>query len=259
MQFDSWTNRSADTERRKRLTLGYALGFVIVGTSLTALALAKPAEVLQEQEEDILDVALAEEPEPEPEPEVEPEPEPEPIEPEPVQPQPQVQPQGPVLPEITAPEEIPDDAPQEKEAIDNPYAAADPYAYGAGQRGTAPRNARKVVKAAPPPPKPQPVAAPQGPVRVTADTIPPQRVAGVGAVYPEAAKAAGIEGSVIVKFVVDTSGNVTNVQAVRGPEALRPACEASVKSQKFTPAKSKSTGQVLSVTKMKRCTFRLKT
>jgi protein TonB len=256
MQFDSWTNRTADTERRRRLFLGYAIGLVVVGTMLTALAIAKPAELPQEAEENVLEVALAEEPESEPEEEIEPEPEPEPIEPDPTPSQPQ--PAGPILPDLVAPDEIPDDAPEEKEAVDNPYAAADPYAYGAGQRGTAPRNTKKVVKAAPPPPAPV-APSPSGPVRVTADTVPPQKIAGVGAVYPESAKAAGIEGAVIVKFVVDIAGNVTNVQAVRGPEALRPACEASVKSQKFTPARSKATGEAISVTKLKKCTFKLTT
>ena len=173
---------------------------------------------------------------------------------------PQPQPQGPVLPEISTPVEIPDDAPAEEAPSDNPYAAADPYAFGAGQRGGTARGTTKVVKVAPERAEaPKKAKAPSGPVRVTADTIPPQQISGAGASYPAAAKAAGIEGTVIVKYVVDTSGNPTNVQSVRGPEALRPACEASVKSLKFTPAQLKSTGQVVSVHKIKKCTFRLKT
>ncbi len=257
MDLQTWSTRTVDRQRQKRMAIGYFVGTCVVASLFTALALAKKPPVLEEPEEDILDVALAEEPEPEPEPEPEIEPEPEP-EPEPNTPPPPQQ-QGPVLPEINTPVDIPDDAPAEEAPDTNPYASADPYAFGAGQRGGSVRSAKKVVVAAPEAPAPAPKAKPSGPVRVTADTIPPQQISGSGASYPASAKAAGIEGTVIVKYVVDTSGNPTNVQSVRGPEALRPACEASVKSLKFTPAKSKSSGQVVSVHKIKKCTFRLKT
>ncbi len=257
MDLQTWTSRSVDRQRQKRMLIGYVVGTCVVGSLFTALALAKKPPPVEEPEEDILDVALVDEPEPEPEVELEPEPEPEP---EPQDTPPVPQPRGPILPEITTPVEIPDEAPTEETPPDNPYASADPYAYGAGQRGgTAPR-AKKVIVAAPvEKPAPAPVKKPRGPVRVTADTVPPKQIGGSGASYPASAKAAGIQGTVIVKYVVDTAGNTTNIRSVRGPEALRPACEASVRSLKFTPAKSKSSGQVVSVHKIKKCTFRLKT
>jgi periplasmic protein TonB len=251
MDFDNWTNRTADKERQKRLMVGYSFGILAVGGFLTALSMTSQAKPVIEEPENILDVALAEEPEPEPEPE------PEVEEPEPETAEPQPKPQGPVLPELTTPVDIPDDAPEEKEPDpSNPYASADPYKFGAGQRGTGPKTAKKVVEAAPaapPPPKNS------GPVRVTADTIAPVPLIAPATEYPASAKAAGIEGTVIVKFVVDVSGNPTQVQAVRGPEGLQAACEDKVKGSKFTPAQSKSTGQAVAVHRVQRCVFRLKT
>ena len=253
MDLQTWTSRTVDRQRQKRLVIGYIAGSCVVGSLFTALALAKKPPVAEAVEDNILDVALAEEPEPdEPEPEAQVEPEPEPQN---TPPQPQAR--GPVLPEIATPEEIPDDAPAEATPSDNPYASSDPYAFGAGQRGAAGRGPVKVVVAQEPAPKA--ARKPGGPVRVTADTVPPEQIAGNGAAYPASAKAAGIEGTVIVKYVVDTSGNPTNIESVRGPEALRSACEDSVRSLKFTPAKSKTTGEIVSVHKIKKCTFRLKT
>ncbi len=254
MDLHNWTSRTVDRQRQKRLVIGYVVGASVVGSLFTALALAKKPMQIEEPEENVLEVALAEEPEPEqPEPEAAPEPEP-----EPVKGPPPPAPSGPVLPEITTPVDVPDDAPAETTPSDNPYASADPYAFGAGQRGGT--GTSKVVVAAPGSAPAAPTSKKSGgPVRVTADTIPPEQISGTGAAYPASAKAAGIEGTVIVKYVVDTSGNPTNIQSVRGPEALRPACEESVRSLKFTPAKSKSTGEVVAVHKIKKCTFKLKT
>ena len=69
----------------------------------------------------------------------------------------------------------------------------------------------------------------------------PELVGGIASVqskikYPELARRAGIEGRVIVQFVVDESGNVVNPQVVRGigggcdEEAIR-----AVKTAKFKP------------------------
>jgi len=255
MDFDAWTNRTIDKERRKRLMIGYTFGLLATGAFVTALAVTSEAqEFVEEEEDNILDVQLAEEPEMEPEPEPEPEPE-TPQDPEPAPQTPQ--PQQPMLPQMVAPDEIPDSAPEEKDpAPDNPYASTDPSAYGVGQRGTAaPRVVKKVVKAAPAP-KPV-VKKPSGPVRITANTVPPKRLSGAAAVYPESARAAGIQGAVFVRFVVDINGNSTQVRAIRGPEALRASCVAGVKSTKWTPAKDKTTGKVIAVHKIKKCDFGL--
>ena len=56
--------------------------------------------------------------------------------------------------------------------------------------------------------------------------------------YPEMAKEAGIEGRVIVQFIVDEEGNVTNPEVIRGAHTLlnKAALEA-VKGQEFKPGR----------------------
>ena len=74
---------------------------------------------------------------------------------------------------------------------------------------------------------------------------PPVLIGGIGSVqkkitYPEMARVAGIEGKVIVQFVVDENGNVANPRVVRGigggcdEEALK-----AVKTAKFQPGKQR--------------------
>jgi periplasmic protein TonB len=246
MDFDAWTNRTADRQRARRLLLGYVIGLVTLLSFGTALALTSHKEVAEEEEENVQNVLLAAEPEPEPEPEA--------AEPEPVDPNPApAQPRGPVMPTLAVPTEIPSDAPAETAPANdyNPYASGDPYQYAT--QGRVARAAPAVVKAA----SPEPAAAPIGPSRVTADTTPPQKLSGAAFTYPAAAKAAGIEGKVIVKFVVKEDGSVTDIQVVKGPDALRDAVIEMVKSYKFTPALRG--GQPVSVIQTKVFNFKLTT
>jgi periplasmic protein TonB len=252
MDFDAWTTRGSDPIRQKRLAVGYTIGSIGAAAVVTLVALTA-AGIVQplEQDEQILDVQLATEPEPEPEPELAPEPEPEP-EPEahPAPPRP-----GPVMPAMVAPTEVPDDTPAEAAAdSDNPYGAGDPYAYGAGSAGT-PEPKRAVVE--PPPPPPPPAPKPQGPIRITENVTPPSPVAMPHPPYPAEAKAAGVEGTVVVRFVVAESGAVLNVQAIRGPADLRAICEATVRTWRFSPARLD--GQPVSVIKTAPFRFRLRT
>jgi TonB family protein len=75
--------------------------------------------------------------------------------------------------------------------------------------------------------------------------------------YPAAAKAEGIEGTVIIKYVVTESGQVTNVRVVRGPQALRAVCVAAVKRWRFKPAKLE--GRPVAVHRVARFPFRIRT
>jgi TonB family protein len=168
----------------------------------------------------------------------------------------------PVVPEIETPDEIPDDAPQEAEPAEDNDEGGDPFAQAGAVRGPAPTPRKAVVAEAPAPapvkPKPRPKS---GPIRMSAKTEPPRELgvaSGVGA-YPASAKAAGIEGTVVVRFVIDKAGQPSQVKALRGPAELRPACEARVKGTKYSPAKDKATGQAVSVFHHKRCVFRIKT
>ena len=74
--------------------------------------------------------------------------------------------------------------------------------------------------------------------------------------YPDFAKKAGIEGRVIVQFVVDKEGNVTNPKVVRGVhKMLNEAAVEAVKKQKFTPGKQR--GEAVKVQMSLPVTFRL--
>lgn len=55
-------------------------------------------------------------------------------------------------------------------------------------------------------------------------------------VYPKDAQKAGIEGTVIVKFVIDKTGQVSETKVMKGPEALSKAAETVVRDLPgFTP------------------------
>jgi TonB family protein len=55
-------------------------------------------------------------------------------------------------------------------------------------------------------------------------------------IYPPEAKAKRIKGTVVVEFVVDKEGNVTNASMVSGPPPLRDTVLAAIKEWKYKPA-----------------------
>ncbi|MFO7655162.1 MAG: energy transducer TonB [Candidatus Krumholzibacteriia bacterium] len=70
------------------------------------------------------------------------------------------------------------------------------------------------------------VAVEEEPVRISID--PP--------VYPDVARSAGIEGTVIVRVLVGKDGRIKDVIYVEGPEALREAALATARTAIFRPA-----------------------
>jgi len=53
--------------------------------------------------------------------------------------------------------------------------------------------------------------------------------------YPKAARAAGIQGSVVLQIVVDSNGKVKNLKPVSGDPSLTPAAVDAVKKWKYRP------------------------
>jgi protein TonB len=116
------------------------------------------------------------------------------------------------------------------------------------------------VESAPPPPEPaEEEEEPE--IFVVVENM-PELIGGLAAIqqsinYPEMAKKAGVEGRVIVQFVVDEEGNVLDPQVVRGlgagldEEALR-----AVQQAKFTPGKQR--GKPVRVRMSLPITFRLR-
>ncbi|HEU5076492.1 MAG TPA: TonB family protein [Polyangiaceae bacterium] len=246
MDFNSWQTSAGDPVRRKRLLAGYTVGAIAVAGFATFITLTASGVVAAPEEEEVVDVSFADEPEEKVEPEPEPAPEPEP----------QVQAPGPRMPTLETPVEVPEAAPEEAEPSKDAGEGGDPYA-NAGGGGKGPPLAKAEPAAPPPPPPPAPKAKAAGPIRVTENVTPPVSVSQPAPAYPAAAKAAGVEGTVIVKYAVGTDGAVTVAKAVRGPAELRAACEATVKSWRFKPALLD--GAAVSVWRIARFPFRIKT
>jgi len=70
-----------------------------------------------------------------------------------------------------------------------------------------------------------------------ASSRPPQFVGGADLVYPETAKASGVEGRVVVRYDITTEGNVVNavVEASEPPGVFDDAALAAVRSWRFRP------------------------
>jgi periplasmic protein TonB len=74
--------------------------------------------------------------------------------------------------------------------------------------------------------------------------------------YPAEAIEKGIQGTVVVKFIVDREGNISEVEAASGPEELREtAIKAIKKSGKWIPAQQN--GRFVKSYKMQPITFRM--
>lgn len=56
-------------------------------------------------------------------------------------------------------------------------------------------------------------------------------------VYPPAAKAAGVAGTVVVRVVVDVKGEVESAEATGGPESLRDAAVEAARAARFSPTR----------------------
>ena len=67
---------------------------------------------------------------------------------------------------------------------------------------------------------------------------PPQFVGGADLVYPDAARAAGVEGRVVVRYDITVEGRVANavVELAEPPGVFEAAALAAVQSWRFRPA-----------------------
>ena len=247
MAFENWSGKNRDVLRLKRLLFSSGVGCVaLIGVFVYLLENAPQAQA-EEIEEDakVVEVELAKEPEPEPPP-------PPPPELRPHHPNP-----GPRLQKLETPTTISEAKVEEKEAKPATSGGGDPYEKGGGDgSGT---GEKAVVEApAPPPPPPKPLVK-EGPHPVGETDTPPELI-GSAAVpeMPAEAKAAGIEGTVIVKFTVTETGAVTDVKVLKGPAELQAVCVAAVKAMRFKPGHSED-GVVRAFTRIKKFKFQLKT
>jgi protein TonB len=75
------------------------------------------------------------------------------------------------------------------------------------------------------------------PIRLPEDAIAPQPLSSnIHPDYPQEARKKGLTGEVMLKVIIDTTGNVLRVEVLRGEEPFRTAAIAAVKKWKYTPA-----------------------
>jgi protein TonB len=248
--FENWSQRNLDALRVKRLLVGAGIGIFIISGGVGA-GVAYSGQVVEEVEEEeakVVEVQLAKEPEPEPEPTPPPPPELKPHKPNP----------GPKLQKLETPTTIEDTKLQEKD-VKQTSGDGDPYEKGGGDGSTGPQKA--VVEAPTPPPAPPAPVLPKvkKPVPVSEGMTPPEPIVKlVKPEYPADAKAAGLEGTVVVRYVVSESGEVTDVRAMKGPPELHAVCVAAVKAMRFKPALD-ADGKPVMVVRYMKFPFKLRT
>jgi protein TonB len=117
---------------------------------------------------------------------------------------------------------------------DGPTGAADLIASGpapaAPLAGMLPSAARTDYQPAPPSPVSGSPGSSSGPSREA------KQISVTRPVYPEIAKTARVEGTVVVSAEVDEKGKVTDARAVSGPMQLRQAAIDAVRQWKYEPA-----------------------
>jgi protein TonB len=84
----------------------------------------------------------------------------------------------------------------------------------------------------PPPDPPRPT----GPVRVADLPVSPRRIGDTRPIYPDIARSARIEGTVILEAVLDTSGRVTQLRVVKSVPLLDQAALDAVRQWRYTPS-----------------------
>jgi protein TonB len=89
-----------------------------------------------------------------------------------------------------------------------------------------------ILTEAPPPPASPP---PQPPIRPGGNIRPPQRVVDVAPIYPPIARAAGVEGIVILEAVIAEDGSVRDVRVLRSNPLLEAAALEAVRQWRFSP------------------------
>lgn len=248
MDFGSWQEKRTDVVRLRRLVTGCVVGTGLMGGTLVLVAMTA-AKAYGFTEDQVVEAAIVDGPEDEPHVDAQPEPEKE--APKPRKP----------APALVAPVKV-EDKLVEKQPVnsDNPFAGEDPYSLLENAAATPEPEKPKVAEAPKIIEKPKAIAPTRSneAVRLTEEDTPPRAVVQTSPSYPSEAKAAGIEGTVVVDYVVTEKGEVKDVKAVKGPPELFDVCVAAVKSWRFMPALNKD-GVAIAAHRRARFPFRIKT
>ena len=90
----------------------------------------------------------------------------------------------------------------------------------------------------PPPPLPPAPEPPRVPPAVRAAQLPelPRKIVDARPVYPEVARTARVQGTVILEAVLDTNGRVTQLKVIRSVPLLDQAALDAVRQWRYTPS-----------------------
>lgn len=179
-----------------------------------------------------------------------------PPEPEPPEPEPKPERQPEPVPEV--PDEMPRQEVPDEQVQDEPETTDEPVTEPIRKLETAPQQ-----QASDPAPQTssEPVSQPKPPTnkvfsKNTADRNAQMRGGRLAPEYPERAKRAGIEGQVILQFVVDESGRPQDIQVLRSPnDLLADAAVDALEDKSFKPARQN--GQAVKMRLTQPVTFRL--
>ncbi|HEX4565968.1 MAG TPA: TonB family protein [Vicinamibacterales bacterium] len=103
-----------------------------------------------------------------------------------------------------------------------------------GPPGGVPAGVGDIASLAPPAPAPPDSPRPAT-VRVAQLPEPPRKIVDLRPVYPDIARKARVEGTVILESVLDTSGDVTQLRVIRSVPLLDQAALDAVRQWKYTP------------------------
>ncbi len=78
-------------------------------------------------------------------------------------------------------------------------------------------------------------AAPKGPIRISAGVVRANCISCPQPIYPQIAKAAHVQGTVVIQAVISKGGTVENVQVLSGPPLLRQAAVDAVRNFRYKP------------------------
>ena len=82
---------------------------------------------------------------------------------------------------------------------------------------------------------PAPAPSPASPAKVPSGVVAGQLLTHVNPVYPEAAKSAKIQGTVLLHAIIGKDGTIENLQVVSGPKELRPSALEAVRQWVYKP------------------------
>jgi periplasmic protein TonB len=82
---------------------------------------------------------------------------------------------------------------------------------------------------------PPPIQRPSGPVRVSELVRPPRKMVDVRPLYPEYARAARIEGTVVLEAILDRNGRVDQLRVVKSVPLLDQAALDAVRQWRYSP------------------------